>query len=396
MREGGGGPIRVLILHSRYLSGPASGENRVAADEARLLAEAGHRVRVWTPEPRDLHGLGLVRTGLSTIWSSSAAAAVGRVVERERIDIVHVHNLFPTLSPAVLRRARSAGAAVVMTLHNYRLMCLPANFLRDGRVCELCLGKVPWRGVVYRCYRGSLPGSAALGTSLTAHRALRSFDRVTRFLAVSRFVRDKYIEGGVSADRIVVKPNFAWPAGRRQGPGDYFLYLGRLDPEKGVETVVRAAPGLSARVLIVGGGSQAESLRRDAPPNVEFTGPVDPSRVPSILGRARALLVPSLWFEAAPRGITEAFASGVPVIASRLGALPEAVEEGVSGTLVEPGRPQDLARAMRDLQDDRRSERLGEGAYRIWESHYSPQSGLQDLEEAYREALASTGRAPGD
>jgi glycosyltransferase involved in cell wall biosynthesis len=291
------------------------------------------------------------------------------------------------LSPAVLRTAESEGAAVVVTLHNYRMMCLPANFLRDGRTCELCLGKAPWRGVMYRCYRDSALGSAAMASSLILHRELRSFDRVRRFLAVSEFVRQKHIEAGVSPARIRVKRNFVWAAPRRQGPGEFFLYLGRLAPEKGVETLLRAAGDLSHRLVVVGEGPQGGALRREAPPGVEFTGPVGPEEVPTILSRARALVVPSLWYEAAPRGILESYASGVPVVASRIGALPEAVEEGVTGVLAEPGSPESWRKALGRLAEDRESSRLGEGAFRAWTERYTPEQGIRDLEAAYREAL---------
>jgi glycosyltransferase involved in cell wall biosynthesis len=383
--------MRVLILHSRYLSGPASGENRVAEDEARLLREAGHAVQVWFPAPDLRDRLAVLRTGISAVWSDFAVAHVRKLIRRHHPDVVHVHNLFPMLSPAVLRSAEAEGAAVVATLHNYRLMCLPANFLRDGQVCELCLGKIPWPGVAYRCYRGSALGSGALATSLVMHRQLGSFDRVRRFLAVSQFVRQKHIEGGLSPDRIRVKPNFAWPAPRRKGPGEYFLYLGRLAPEKGVATLLRSADDLRERLVIVGDGPQAGLLRRQAPATVEFTGEISPDEVPGILSRARALLVPSLWYEAAPRGIVEAYASGVPVIASRIGALPEVVEQGVTGILADPGSPEAWTEAMAGLVEDRESERLGEGAFRAWSERYRPQHGLRALEAAYQEALGSDG-----
>ncbi len=162
-----GRTLRILILHSPYLTGDASGENRVVEQEARLLEAAGHSVWTFLPERRASRRLGGGREALSAVWSGDAVRRVRGLIARDSPDVVHCHNLFPALSPAVLRAADDAGAAVVMTLHNYRLLCLPATFLRDGRVCELCLGRQPWRGVVHRCYRGSLGGSAALGTSLS-------------------------------------------------------------------------------------------------------------------------------------------------------------------------------------------------------------------------------------
>src|SRR6266545_1544886 len=208
--------VRILILHSRYLSGSASGENRVVEDEARLLREGGHEVDVFAPSVRSTGGIGLVRTAAETLWSVRAAKEVGHRIRRGHPDIIHTHNLFPALSPAVLRVVHGQ-AATVMTLHNYRLLCLPGTFLRDGRVCEDCLGRLPWPGIVHGCYQASVPASAALASSLLLHRAIGSFSHIRLYMAISEFVRRKHVEAGLSPERIVVKPHFAWPRERREG-----------------------------------------------------------------------------------------------------------------------------------------------------------------------------------
>ncbi len=377
--------MRVLILHSRYLSGAASGENRVVEDESRLLREAGHHVSVWAPAPVVSGAVERLRTGASAVWSRSAAREVGRIVRRDAIEVVHVHNLFPTLSPAVLRSARQAGAAVVVTLHNFRMMCLPANLLRDDRICEVCVGHAPWRGVIHRCYRASALGSTALATSLTLHRAAGTFDAVSRFLAVSDFVRRKHVEAGVPAGRIGVKANFTWPVDVRRGPGEYFVYLGRLSGEKGVDTLLRAwergRPDVP--LVVVGDGPDGSALRASAPHGVEFRGQVPSEEVAGILARARALLVPSRWYEAAPRSIIEAYAAGVPVLASDIGALPDLVASDVSGLLVPTDDAEGWAGAVERLTDDAESERLGRQAFELWERRYSPARGIAGLEQAY-------------
>jgi len=383
--------MRILIAHSRYLSGAASGENRVAEDEARLLSEAGHQVHLWSPSPEVGSKLEVVKTGVAAMWSSTGTKELRRLIRRHRAEVVHFHNLFPMLSPAALRTAHAEGAAAVVTLHNYRLMCLPATFLRDGRVCELCLGKVPLQGVRYRCYRGSAAGSAALAASLTLHRAAGTFDRVTRFLAVGGFVRQKYLEAGFRADRVRVKANFTWEAPRREGAGEYFLYLGRLAPEKGVDTLISAWRKAPGRLLVVGDGPDGPSLRRDAPDGIEFAGQIPSTDVAAIVAKARALLVPSKWFEAAPRGIIEAYAAGVPVLASRIGALQEAVDEEVSGLLLPHDDPDAWTAAAERLMVDDETERLGAGAFETWQAKYSPERGLAGLEAAYEEALAARG-----
>jgi glycosyltransferase involved in cell wall biosynthesis/predicted ATP-grasp superfamily ATP-dependent carboligase len=387
--------MRILQLHSRYASGDASGENRVVDGERALLTEAGHEVWAWLPDPPDDDPGALVRAGLGAVHSSSAARAVRRLVREQRTEVVHCHNLFPGLSPSVLAAAADEGAAVVMTLHNYRLLCLPATLLRGGHICEDCVGRVPWRGVVHRCYRGSLLGSGALAGSLVAHRMTRSFGRVHRFLAVSDFVRDKYVQAGFPADRILVKPNFVPATARRDGPGEYFLYLGRLSAEKGVATLLAAHRPGHGRLLVVGDGPERARLEARAGANVEFAGSVPADEVAPVIAGARALLMPSLSYEGAPRTLLEAYAAGVPVVASRIGALATLVDDGVTGILVPPREADAWAAAMTRLGDDRESVRLGEGAFRAWEAQYGPERVLPQLEESYRLALTAAGDGNG-
>jgi glycosyltransferase involved in cell wall biosynthesis len=378
--------VRILILHSRYASGDASGENRVVESEARLLAAAGHDVETWTPEPDTNGPLRLLATGVGALHSRSATAAVRRLVREHGSEIVHCHNLFPRLSPSVLAAAAREGAGVVVTLHNYRLLCLPATFLRDGRVCEDCLGHVPWRGVVHRCYRRSLPGSGVLAGSLALHRAAGTFRRVHRFLAVSAFVREKYLQADFPAERIVVKPNFVPGRTVRRGRGRHLLYLGRLSHEKGIATVLAAhRPALHGRLVIAGDGPERGRLEARAGSGVEFVGAVPADRVDELLTEARALLVPSQSYEGAPRAVLEAYAAGVPVVASRIGALPELVEDGRSGLLVAPRDTDAWADAMRVVANGDHAG-LGAAARRLWQERYSPERGVALLEDAYRQA----------
>jgi glycosyltransferase involved in cell wall biosynthesis len=382
-----GHEVRILILHSRYLSGPASGENSVVDDETRLLQRNGHTVTSWTPEPETGTTLKTMATAGRAVWAFSSAEKVRRLIRSHQPDVVHVHNLFPTLSPAVLRTA-AEYVPVVATLHNYRLMCLPSTFIRDGRTCEDCLGRVPWPGVVHRCYRGSVAGSVVLGTSVTLHRIAGSYDRVALFLAVSTFLRGKHLEAGLSPERLLVKSNFSWPVPRREGPGEVFLYLGRLSPEKGVETILRAwRPGLGT-LVVAGTGPEDSRLRAMAPPGVVFLGAVDGSAVPGLLQRARTLLLPSNWYEGQPRVVLEAYAAGVPVLASDVGGLPELVEDGRSGFLLPPTDPEAWTAAMQKLLSDPEAVRLGQRGWQLWRERFSPERGLEGLEQAYQRAMA--------
>ena len=380
--------MRILILHSRYGSGDASGENRVVDHERELLADAGHEVRVWSPGPFDPRGSGHAELAVGAVHSRAAARKVRTLVREHRSEIVHCHNLFPGLSPAVIGAAADAGAAVVMTLHNYRLLCLPATLLRDGCPCEACLGRLPWRGIVHRCYRGSAPASATLAASLALHRATRTFARVRLFLAVSEFVREKHLAAGFVPQRVRTKPNFVAAQCRRMGPGEYFLYVGRLSPEKGLSMLLAAhRPGLG-RLLVAGEGIERAVLGTKVARGIELLGQVPAVRVPELLAGARALVFPTRSYEGAPLAVLEAYAAGVPVIASRTGALMDLVHDGESGLLVPANDPRAWTEALTRLRDDAESMRLGAAAHQLWRDHYTPERALRNLEDAYRAALA--------
>lgn len=381
--------MKVLIVHADYQSGPASGENQVVNDEARLLEEAGHDVRRLTRAPMSSGVRGTFRSGADAVWSRLSVKEVSKLIADDRPDVVHCHNILTGISPAIIHSISRTSVPIVMSLHNYRLMCLPGTFLRDGELCELCRGRLPVPGVRWACYKGSRIASGVLGSSLALHRAVGSFDRVTLFAAVSEFLRGKHIEGGMEERRIVVKPNFAWPAERRE-KSDYFMFMGRLAPEKGVRTLIDAWRGVKSKLLVVGDGAEAPPLRAIAPSNVEFLGSVEHERALGLLGRARGLLVPSLWYEGAPRTILEAYAAGVPVLGSRIGALPELIEDGVSGLLIRPGEPEAWRLGIAALEDESTARGLGEGAHELWNRHYRPDGALENLLTVYRKAQEMT------
>lgn len=382
--------MRILIAHSQYRSGALSGENRVVNEEAELLRDAGHEVEVFAPSPDEVSRSGLAAR---TLVSRGVAAEVR--TRAAGVDVVHLHNLYPALGPGVIPAAADAGAAVVLTLHNYRLMCLAGTFFRDGHVCEDCFGRQPWPGVVHGCYRGSRAESALLGTSVVMSRARHTYDRVHRFLAVSEFVRAKHVAAGLAAERIVVKPNVVPPQDRREGPGEYFLVLGRLSAEKGVAQLVHAWEEGLGTLRVVGDGPERPEIERlAAGRGVRIEAPVAPNDVPGVLARARALILPSQCYEGQPRAILEAYAAGVPVIASAIGGIPELVVEDVTGLTVPPGDDAGWREAARRLASDADSHRFGEQAYELWQARFSPSRGRELLEEAYAQALAARAASP--
>ncbi|MFS0738648.1 glycosyltransferase family 4 protein [Sphingomonas sp. 1P06PA] len=360
--------------------------------EAALLSAAGHEVAVRLVDNDAIVGSAAKIAAVAKVAGNHARADwIAREVISTRADIVHVHNFFPRLTPAIHGGARGAGAAVVQTLHNYRLFCANALFLRDKRVCEDCLGRTGWPAIRHRCYRGSLPGSAAVVAMQRVSFARGVWHRdVDRFIALTQFAKDKAIAGGLPAGKIAVKPNFLLSGQAPSGPRTGALFVGRLAVEKGAADLIAAWRDVPGKPLtIVGDGPERASLERDAPANVRFLGHQPPDIVRDEMARAACLVVPSIWYEGFPMIVVEALAAGLPIIASRIGSLIEIVGE-CCGRQFNPGDTADLARKVcMVLGDPDLSRRLSQGARSTYEASYMPASNLAMLERIYADAIAS-------
>lgn len=383
--------IRILFVHNAYQH--RGGEDTVVEAEIALLRAHGHAVETYARSNDEVGGMSSLALARQTLWSDRTPHDLAALVGRFRPDVIHAHNTFPLISPSLYWAAARAGVPVVQTLHNFRLMCLNALFLREGRVCEDCMGRLPWRGVERACYRESRAASAALAGMLTLHRGLGTYrNKVARYIALNEFCRSKFIEGGLPAERVVVKPNFVDFAAPDPEPRTGLLFVGRLSVEKGVATLaeaMRRLPGAGLRVA--GDGPEAGLL--DGMEGVNRLGSQPGDAVRREMSRALALVVPSIWYENFPRTIVEAFAAGLPVIASRIGALAEIVSDGKTGLLFEPGNPADLAEKMAwALAHPGEMAAMGRNARAQYEAEFSPGVNYRRLMEIYGEALAEQQR----
>ena len=323
------------------------------------------------------------------LHSRRAIDDVMTIVRDFRPDVVHVHNLNPLISPAVLRPLRDAGVPVVMTVHNYRLSCLNGLFFRDGQVCHDCAGKrFAASGVRHACYRGSRVQSGILATTLAAHR--NDYAGIDRFLALSasveRFLRDL----GIPASRIVVKPNTIADPGPPGPAGEGFLSAGRLTPEKGVLELVdawcRHADGALGTLTIAGDGEQYDAVaaRSAGRADIELVGRLSVEQVAERMRRAAVVVVPSRWSEAFPRVIAEALAHGRPVLTTDHGSLADIV--GDAGWAV-PATPEGLDAGLRAAAHADH-DAMARTARRRFEEHYSEDAVYRTLLATYRDVAA--------
>jgi len=383
--------MRVLLLHNRYqLRG---GEDAVVDDERRWLEVAGCDVRLLERDNAALKDQSTWRTGLDTLWSSRARAELAAMCRDWCPDVVHAHNTFPQFSPAVYWAAAETGVPLVQTLHNFRLLCANALLLRQGRPCEDCLGRLPWRGVLHRCYRDSAVQSLILVAMTGLHRSSGSYrNKVSRYIALSEFSRDKFIAGGLPAERLRIKPNACEDPGRpdpatahrRQG----LLYVGRLSPEKGIATLLQAVALSGLTLTVIGEGPLQPDVA--AAPGVRYLGPQPRAVVLDAMRKARALVLPSVCYENLPRTLVEAYALGLPVLASNSGSLRELVIQDQTGWRVAPGEVPPLAAAMQaalELPAPRWSVH-SEAARRVYEQRYLPETNMRLLLALYEEVRA--------
>ena len=340
---------RIVVIHNRYQQ--AGGEDNVVCAEVALLRSKGHEVKMLEETNDDIVGLvNTAKVAGECVYSLSSARRMRKIIDRFAPDLVHIHNFFPRISPSVHYVCRQARVPIVQTLHNYRLLCPASTFLRDREICEDCIGKtIPWPSVQHGCYRKSRMASAAVANMISVHRALKTWSRtVSRFIAPTEFARGKFIEGGFPAERTAVKPNFVHPdPGMGRGTGGYALFVGRLSEEKGIETLLSAWSQLRPRegLKIVGDGPLAASVADVAATvrGIEWLGPRTRSEVSLLMADAAFLVVPSACYETFGLVLVEAMAAGLPVIASRLGAIAELVLDGHTGRLFTAGRSNELA-----------------------------------------------------
>jgi glycosyltransferase involved in cell wall biosynthesis len=384
--------MRILTVHNNYrLPG---GEEQIFAAEAALLEAHGHEVFRYTLDNDQISTVNPFQLAKNTLWNSTVYRDLRSLIRHKQPQIAHFHNTFPLISPAAYYAARDEGVAVIQTLHNYRLLCPNALFFRAGRVCEDCLGRVlPLPGIVHGCYRGNRRDSAMVAATTSFHTLIGTWTKaIDKFIVISQFAMDKFIQGGLIADKLVLKPNFLQltpPPG--EGKGGYAVYVGRLSIEKGLGVLLAAWKQLDRPfpLKILGDGPMADLVTQAAAelPEIEWLGRRPSAEVYDIVGNAALLVFPSEWYETFGQVAIEAFAKGTPVVASNIGAIPELVN-AQSGLLFDPGDPADLA-AKIDwlLAHPQELARLRLTARAEFESKYTADRNYHQLLTIYQSAL---------
>lgn len=387
-----------MLVHNDY--GKYSGEEAVVDKMADMLSELGHEVaqlRMSTAGLRDTLG-GKIRGFASGIHSPAGVRAMREALLREKPDVVNVHNLYPFISPAALRECRKRGVPVVMTVHNFRLICPTGLFMRDDHPCEVCLEKGnEWSCVKYNCEHSMLKSIGYAARNAVARIRRHYIDCVDRFACITDFQREKLLQGGFPADKLTVIPNSAdVPASVTPADGGYVAYSGRISREKGVDLIIEAArrnPDISFRLA---GAVRDEEIVENLPANVELTGYLSGTALQDFYAGARFFVMASRCYEGFPMAILEAAGYGKTMIAPDHGGFTGIIGRGAeaTGVLMSPGDADALSCAVRRLWDDvSGTRRLGEMAREKLKRHYSTEVVAAKWEKLLSE-LAGSARKP--
>lgn len=392
--------MRVLLVHNFYKQ--VGGEDGVFKAEKELLEKCGYLVETYTDHNDRITELNKFNLLADTIWSRSSYQRISKILKTFKPDVVHCHNTFPLISPSIYYACDKYNVPLVQTLHNFRLLCPNALFYRNGNVCEECLGKdFYWPAIRYGCYHQSVIQSTVVAGMLFTHRQLGTWkQKVTRYIALTEFGRQKFIEGGLPAAKISVKPNFIKDPLKENlfddKPRKGALFIGRLSPEKGIDTLLQAfqeLPGIP--LMFVGDGPLKEKVQVFSKnlSNIFFVGYQPKLKVLELMLQAQLLIFPSQWYEGFPMTLIESFACGTPVIASNFETMAEILRDGETGFLFPPGDAAALAATVRRaLSNSQTLLEMGRRARETYLTYYTPEKNYEQLMAIYQQAIAAVGK----
>lgn len=392
--------LRILQVHNGYQI--PGGEDVVVANEKRLLEMNGHVVFSYSRNNTELNEMGLLQKLLlpfTAVYSFRTYREVKRIIEREKIDVVHVHNTLMMVSPSVFYAAFHSHVPVIQTLHNFRMLCPAGSFFRGDRICEECSGAGLQCSLKYGCYRGSRLQTFVSAAILKTHRILGTYHKVN-FICLTEFNKEKLSQLNkkgkeiIDMEKVYIKPNFTFQDDinfESSSHLDYFLFVGRVEALKGIDIVIRAFEKMPDQCLVVAGdgplmNEMQEYIRSHNMKNVEFAGYLSKQQLQEKYRRARAVIMSSQCYEAFAMTIAEAYSYGVPVIAGDIGNLRNMVEENVTGIRFCYDSPEDLADKVRkyNVMD---IEEMKKNAKEFYEHRLRPEDNYQILKKIYYDVL---------
>ena len=384
--------MKILIVHNKYKL--CGGEERVFNNEVRLLEKNGNKVEKIIVDNTEINTIfSIIRTGILSFYNPVSSKMIRNTVDEFDPDLIHIHNFFPLISPSVFFRRSRKTIPVVMTLHNYRLVCANAMLFRKNDICEKCVKKkIPLMGILYKCYRNSALQTLTVVLIVAFHKFIGTWkNRVNKYICLTEFQKRKILESSLNLkeDQIEVKTNFVFDQGFEiYKRNSFYIYVGRIDIEKGVETIVEAFRGTEYKLKIIGQGSNQEYIKNicESNENIEFLGARDHGFVMMQMKIARGLIFPSKIYEGFPMVITEALSCGTPVITSDIGSQAEIITDGFNGLQFRMNDPEDLRRKV-EILSSITDNLMSKNARETYTTFYNEKENYKQLINIYKEVL---------
>lgn len=382
--------FNVLMAHNYYKV--PGGEDTVFHNEVKMLDKNGHKVTKYTRHNDEIKGgvLSKLKLGIDTIFSLKTYKEVKKLIDENDIDIVHVHNTLPLISPSIYYAARAKKVPIVQTIHNFRLLCPGATFTRCGEICEDCVSKGLEQSLKHKCYRNSLSQTFIMYIMLKLHRIIGIYDKIN-YITLTEFNKQKLSTLVKDESKIHVKPNFIEKREDIERTlEDYFVYIGRLDDIKGINFLVEAWKNIDKDInlYIIGTGPEEENLKHiiseNRLNNVKLLGFMKREDAFKVIEKSRAIIIPSKWYEGFPMTIAESFSLGVPVIGSKLGNIESIVDDERNGLLFTTNNKESLKEVINKVFHDRELNiSLGNNAYKVFKEKYTDEENYRSIEKIY-------------
>jgi glycosyltransferase involved in cell wall biosynthesis len=392
--------MKFLIIHNFHRSGAPSGDDIVVKQEIQLLKSYGHEVVLFSKNNDDFDKLNFIKkidTFLHLDYSQNVYKELISIIKSEKFDIAHIHNIFPLITPSVYFALKASGIPIVHTLHDFRFFCANAFLFRNGNICELCPTESTINAAKYKCFKNSFIGSVFVARYLSKIKKERYFLIPQKYIALTEFSKQKFIEFGIPTEKIVVKPNFVENSlpNPKEKKADYFVYAGRLSEEKGIKILIKAFADDRLRQIplkIIGSGPLEWELKQIVEKynlkNIEILGLLSRLEVLKQMESSIATIFPSIWYETFGLTIVESFSMGTPVIASNFGTMSVLIKPFNTGLLFEKGNPKDLAEKILYLYNNRELAcEMGKNAREEYLQKYTPEVNYNMLMQIYEETI---------
>lgn len=384
--------MKILLIHNKYEK--FSGEEAVVESQIKILKEAGHIVITYFRGSDEIKYMffGKIRSFFLGVYNQRSIRDINQLIKNEKPDLVHIHNLFPLISPVILPVIKSKGISIVMTVHNYRLMCPNGLFFSNGEICEKCAKFNEFSCMKMNCEKSLFKSIGYALRNYSARKNKFYANNVDVFACLTEFQKNKLIEYGFDNDKVVVIPNMYdkhVKDGAKYSNNGYVAFAGRISPEKGVPVLLNAARLLpNIQFKLAGGMLEGYDKELDTPSNVEFVGMLNKYELPDFYNNSKLLVFSSIWYETFGLTMIESMAFKKPVIASNIAGVSEIVEDGVNGLLFEVGNSEDLAKKIRFLYDNPKlANQYGETGFEKMKRLYSKEAYSQNLLNLYKSVL---------